>query len=107
VAVGISNPISLGDVAVQESISLYDGNTATGNSIAEHQGNEQLHGGNQLFTYVYLSSPFNIPALSYATLKIKLVPLLSNIPSAGFQLYRGVRSIGRKLGWEVMNCLGI
>jgi len=86
--VGIANPINPGDVAVVESLSLYEGKAATGNPIAVHQGYELLQGGDQVLTYVTLSSPFNIPA-SPVTLKIKLVPLPSNPPITDFELYRG------------------
>jgi len=89
VAVGISNPIRPEHIAVVQSISLYSGKAATGNPVATHQGNEQLQGGNQVITYVHLRNPFNIPALSPVTLKIKLVAPPANPPITGFELYRG------------------
>jgi len=89
VAVGMANPISPDHMAVVESVSLYNGKAATGNPVAVHQGNEQLQGGNQLLTYINLRSPFNIPAFSPVTLKIKLVAPPANPPIIGFDLYRG------------------
>ena len=89
VALGMANPISPDHMAVVESISLYNGKAATGNPVAVHQGNEQLQGGNQLLIYINLRSPFNIPAFSPVTLKIKLVAPPANPPTIGFDLYRG------------------
>jgi len=89
VALGMANPISPDHMAVVESVSLYNGKIATGNSIAVHQGNERLQGGDQPLTFEHLRSPFNIPVFSAVTLKIKLVGPPSYIPIIGFELYRG------------------
>jgi len=87
VGVGIANPINPGQIAIVESISLYNGNTATGNPIAVHQGREQLQGCYELLTYLYFSRPFALPATTPVTLKVKLVP--SNPSVTSIDLYRG------------------
>ena len=88
VGLGLANPVNPTDVAMVESVSLYSGRRAAGNSMAVHQGYELLQGGNQLITYFYLQTPFVIPAFNPVTLKVKIVSAPSN-PSTGVIFYRG------------------
>jgi hypothetical protein len=89
VEIGIANPTKPGDIAILESVRLYDGRKAAGKPIAVHRGLEQLQGGNQLLTYIHLSEPFILPSCTQVTLKIKLIAPPSYSTVYGIELYNG------------------
>jgi hypothetical protein len=89
VGVGIANPINAGTVAIVDSVSLYNGKTATGQPVAVHRGMDQLRGGSQQVTFVTFAEPFAIPAMTTLTLKVKLVAPPSNPSITSLELYRG------------------
>ena len=89
VSVGIANPVQPNTSVVVDSISLYNGRLAAGSPTAIHQGYEQLEGGNQIVTYINLSTPFRISAMAQVTLKIKLIAPQAGAQTQGCEIYRG------------------